>query len=239
MTSLGAALVLVMSAFSLSPVRAQEGAPPPDQPPASPHEGDLFTRDALTGTWGGLRLSLEDRGIFLGADTIDEILGNVAGGTRQGAIYSGRLELLATVDLDKTIGWTGATAHANAYQIRGRGLSANDLGDNLATVSNIEAARSLRLFDLWIEQSLFDTALSIRAGQIAADDEFATSPTASIFINGTFGWPAILAADLPSGGPAYPLATPGLRIKYEATDAISLVAGLFNGDPAGSGPGNP
>jgi porin len=226
------------------PADGQESATPADQsaspaPAASPHEGDFWTRDALTGNWGGLRSKLEDKGIDIDADTIDEVLGNPSGGTRQGAIYEGRLELIATVDLAKTLGWTGATAHANAYQIRGRGLSANNLGNNLATVSDIEAARSFRLFDLWIEQSLFNTTLTIRAGQIAADDEFFISPTAATFINSTFGWPAIMGADLPSGGPAYPLATPGLRVKYAATQTISALAGLFNGDPAGSGTGNP
>jgi porin len=226
------------------PAESQESGTPPDQaavpaPAAPSHEGDFWTRDALTGNWGGLRSALEDKGIDLDADTIDETLGNPSGGTRQGAIYEGRLELTATVDLGKTLGWTGATAHANAYQIRGRGLSANNLGNNLATVSDIEAARSLRLFDLWIEQALFQTKLSIRAGQLAADDEFIISPTAAIFINSTFGWPAIMAADLPSGGPAYPLATPGLRFKYAPTQKISVLAGLFNGDPAGPGTGNP
>jgi porin len=238
-----AVLLCALVAFG-RPADGQESGTPADQsaspaPAASPHEGDFWTRDALTGNWGGLRSKLEDKGIDIDADTIDEILGNPSGGTRQGAIYEGRLELTATVDLAKTLGWTGATAHANAYQIRGRGLSANNLGNNLATASNIEAARSFRLFDLWIEQSLFNTTLTIRAGQLAADDEFFISPTAATFINSTFGWPAIMGADLPSGGPAYPLATPGLRVKYAATQTISVLAGLFNGDPAGPGPGNP
>lgn len=207
--------------------------------PQSPHAGDLWSRDALTGNWGGWRSKLEDMGIVVGADTIDEALGNPTGGTNEGAIYEGRLELFTTIDLGKTVGWSGATFHTNAYWIRGRGLSANDLDNNLFTASNIEAARSLRLFDLWVEQSLLNTALTIRAGQIAADDEFFISPTAATFINSTFGWPAIMASDLPSGGPAYPLATPGVRVKYAATDTISMLAGLFNGDPAGAGSGDP
>ena len=205
----------------------------------SPHDGDFWTRDALTGNWGGLRSSLENRGITLGADTIDEIQGNPSGGTRRGVVYDGRLELLATVDLDRTLGWTGATAHANAYQIRGRGLAANDLAGNLAVPSNIEASRALRLFDLWIEQALFHQTLSIRAGQIAADDEFFTSQTASTFVNATFGWPAIMSANLPDGDAAYPLATPGVRVKYAPTGTTSALFGLFNGDPAGAGPGDP
>jgi porin len=206
---------------------------------ASPRDGDLTTRDALTGNWGGARSMLEDKGIVLGGDAIDEVLGNPTGGTKTGAVYEGRLELFATLDLEKLVGWRDATFHVNAYQTHGRGLSANDLGNNLMTASNIEAARSTRLFDLWIEQLLFDGALSIRGGQIAADDEFFTSTYSGNFINGTFGWPAIMASDLPSGGQAYPLATPGLRIAYAPTKETTLAAAIMNGDPAGGGLTNP
>lgn len=208
---------------------------------ASPHVGDVWTRDVLTGDWGGERTALENDGVILGADSFDEVLGNLSGGVRQGAIYEGRLELLATLDLDKLLSWPNATLHANAYQIRGRGrgLSANDLGNNLLVASNIEATHSTRLFDLWLEQLLWNGTVSVRAGQIAADDEFFISQYASSFINATFGWPAIMASDLPSGGPAYPLATPGIRIKYAASNALSFQAALFNGDPAGAGIGDP
>lgn len=208
-------------------------------PSPSPHDGDFWTRDALTGDWGGKRSALEDSGILIAGDSIDEIFGNVAGGTGTGSIYDGRLELLATLNLEKLLSWSGATFHANAYQIHGRGLSANYLGGNLMTASNIEATRATRLFDLWIEQVLFDGMVSIRAGQIAADDEFFISEYASSFINGTFGWPAIMATDLPSGGPAYPLATPGLRLNVAPTNEITLSAAVLNGDPAGAGTGDP
>jgi porin len=205
---------------------------------ASPHDGDLASRDVLTGNWGGTRSTLEDRGIVLGGDAIDEVLSNATGGTKTGAIYEGRLELFATLDLDKLFGWSDATFHINAYQTHGSGLSGNNLGGNLMTASNIEAARSTRLFDLWVEQLFFDGALSIRGGQIAADDEFFTSTYAGNFINGTFGWPALMASDLPSGGQAYPLATPGIRVAYAPSKETTFAAAIMNGDPAGGGLAN-
>ena len=206
---------------------------------ASSHDGDLASRDALSADWDGTRSALEDKGIVLGGDAIDEVLANVRGGTKPGTIYDGRLEVFATLDLDKLLSWPDATLHVNAYQTHGRGLSANYLGGNLMTASNVEAARSTRLFDLWVEQLLFAGALSVRGGQIAADDEFFTSLYAGSFINGTFGWPAIMASDLPSGGQAYPLATPGLRLAYAPSREITLAAAIMNGDPAGSGLTNP
>lgn len=200
---------------------------------------EIWGRDALAGHWSGLRDRWADEGIVLAADSIDETLANASGGVKRGAIYDGRLEVVATVDLDKTLGWTGATFHANAYWTHNHGLSASALGGNLMTVSNIEATPSIRLFDLWIEQLLFDNKLSIRFGQLAADDEFISSDTASNFVNSTFGWPAITSSNLPSGGPVYDLATPGVRFKYVPSDNYSFSLGVFNGDPAPKGQGDP
>jgi porin len=36
-----------------------------------------------------------------------------------------------------------------------------------------------------------------------------------------------------SGGPAYPLATPGERLAVKPTDQLTVLAAVFSGDPAG------
>ena len=201
--------------------------------------GDLWNQDSLSGDWGGWRDRWADHGVILAADSIDELVGNASGGTKRATDYSGRFELVATIDLEKLIDWADATFHANGYWTHGRSLSDDTLGGNFMTVSNIEAVPSVRLFDLWVEQLLFGGQLSIRAGQIAADDEFFGSDTASNFNNATFGWPAIMGADLPSGGPVYDIATPGIRFKYAPSNNFSLSFALFNGDPANPGTGDP
>jgi porin len=206
---------------------------------APSYKAGLWERDALTGDWGGLRSSLEEKGLKLGLNYIGEAFGNPAGGVSHGAVYEGRLEMVADLDLEKAMGWTGGLFHVNAYQIHGRGLSANYLGNNLLTASGIEASRATRLFDLWLQQKLFDGAVSVRVGQLAADDEFIVSDYGSAFINATFGWPGLLAVNAASGGPAYPLATPGIRVAVAPTDALTLSAAVFNGNPAGPGSGNP
>ena len=198
---------------------------------------DVLAQETLTGDWGGWRPRLERLGLQFGAASIDEVFGNPLGGIRQGATYEGRLELFLNADLERLLGWSGAIFHANAYQIHGRGLS-GDIG-NLLLVSNIEADCSTRLFDLWLEQEFLDGKLSVRAGRLDADDEFVTSQYAASFVNSTFGWPAILAENLPSGGPAYPLATPGVRLRGAPTAELSLSAGVFNGNPGGPGTGDP
>lgn len=190
--------------------------------------GYMFQQPTLTGDWFGLRNRLEDRGVMLGAAEILEVLGS-PGGRKGGTEFDGRFELFANVDLETALGWRGAIFHANAYQIHGDGLSSKDLA-NLMTVSNIEAQPATRLFGLWIQQSLFGDTVSLRAGQIAADDEFFVSQYAALLINSTFGWPSIMGLNLPGGGPAYPSARPGIRAKAAVTPALVLSAAAFGGD---------
>jgi porin len=186
----------------------------------------------------GSRKALAARGITYEWNYVGEWQANVAGGLSQGSIYIGRLESLINVDLAKLMGWQGLTLHANGFQIHGSGLSREHIG-NLMIASYIEALPTTRLSELWLEQKVFGDKLGIRFGQLAADTEFNTSSYATQFINSTFGWPAIMATDLPSGGPAYPFATPGVRVKYDPAKNLSLLLGVFNGDPAGPGEGDP
>ena len=125
--------------------------------------------------------------------------------------------------------------NVSAWQIHGRGLSLNALGNNLHTVSSNEALRGTLLFELWYEQTLLDGRLAVRLGQLAADEEFMISQYATLFINHTFGFTTAAGADIPSGGPAYPLAAPGVRVRIRPSDAMAFLVGVFNGDPAGPG----
>lgn len=94
------------------------------------------------------------------------------------------------------------------------------------------------MFNLWVQQSLGDRS-SLRVGQFTAAQEFVVSPTANLFVNSTFGWPASFAVDLPSGGPAYPLAAPGARLSFSPAKSTTVLAAVFAGDPAGPGSGDP
>jgi len=212
--------------FAAAPAIAQD-----DAATAAPGP---FERDSLTGGWFGLAPKLKEHGIAIGATETSEMLGNVAGGTKTGALYDGRLELDLDVDLGQLAGLENTALHVNAYQIHGRGLSANNLDGDILTPSSIEAERTIRLFDLWVERGFFDNALSVRLGQIAADDEFIISQYAGGLVNSTFGFPAIAAEALPGGGPEYPLATPGIRVKSALNNAVTLQAAIFNGNPDGT-----
>ena len=131
-------------------------------------------------------------------------------------------------DLD----YSGGALHTNLFQIHGAGLSRSAVG-NLITVSGIEALPASRVYELWFEQRLFDDRFGLKFGQIAADTEFAVTQTGTVFVNSTFGWPNNMAVVIPSGGPIYPLAVPGVRAKVVPNANLSFQVGLFDGDPAG------
>jgi porin len=185
----------------------------------------------------GVRSALEKVGVRFTFTYFGDTFANPIGGVTQGFGYDGRFGTIIDADLGKLLGWQGAVFHASIHQIHGTQHSATNLA-NLMTVSGIEAPPSTRLFNLWIEQK-FGDALSLRLGQFSAAQEFLTSDNANRFINSTFGWPMAAAQDLPSGGPAYPEATPGARLAWTPSDRLTIRAAVFNGDPAGPGPGNP
>ena len=198
---------------------------------------DIWHRANLLGDFGGLRSRLASRGVTFGVTETSEVLGNVSGGVRRTVIYDGLTQFGVGLDTEKAFGLPGGTFNVTGYQVHGRGLSQDALGNNLHTVSSVEERRGTLLFELWYEQVLFDKKLAIRVGQLAADQEFMISQYAGLFTNHTFGWSSFPSADLPSGGPAEPLATPGFRVKYIPSSNISLLAAVFNGDPAGPGSG--
>jgi porin len=181
---------------------------------------------------------LAAKGLNFGATYIADNIGNVSGGVARGAIHLGRFDFSVDADLEKLFGWTGGRFYANTYEIYGRGLTRNYI-HNLATISEIEALPDTRLYNAYFEQSFFNNALNIRAGQQAADVEFFDSETDDLFINGTFGWPAIKATNLPAGGPAPPIAVPGIRVKATLSDKITAFGAVFNGSAARPGDGDP
>jgi porin len=180
---------------------------------------------------GGMRKSFADVGIGLGGMYLGETFAN-SGGIRQGGKFDGAVWLYLNGDLKKMGLWKGLCAYADAYQIHGQSITADNVG-SLMPVSNYEADPATRLSELWLEQHLFDNHMSVRLGQLTADTEFFLSKGTTYFLNATFGWPSINASDLPGGGPAYPLSTPGVRVAITPNDKLSLMAGVYNGDPAG------
>lgn len=224
----GAALLGALTCLSGGLSHAQEDQLHPSLP--QPSIGSSLPKDVRE--LGGLRPWLYDRGVTFVFNYQQDLLGATTGGVRRGTTYMGRLEGVLEWDLDKAFGWKGAMFHVGAYQIHGLGLSRHFL-QTIQPVSDLEALPTTRLNEIWIEQK-FGEQVSVRFGQLAADAEFFLTPFNALPVGGAYGWPAIMAANLPNGGPAYPFATPGVRFRFQPNDAFLFRAAVYNGDPVGS-----
>jgi len=235
---------------SAEPVQGPTEGNPPGAPAArgaSPGGATNAGEDAteqpfanrLLGDPGGLRTKLAGYGISLGLTEQSEVLGNLTGGVRRGAVYEGVTSLGLGIDTQKAFGLAGGTFNVTAFQFHGRGLTADNV-PTLAALTGVEqTVRGFKLFELWYEQVLLDKRLAIRVGQLSADQEFIVTQYGGLFLNSGYGFPTLAAGDLPSGGPAYPLATPAVRVKVVPNESLAVLVGVFNGNPAGPGLGDP
>jgi len=191
----------------------------------------------LLGDMGGLRPALSKYGLTLGITETSELLGNVTGGVHQGADYDGLTTATLQMDTQRAFNWNGGLFNVSALQIHGRNLSTDNLY-TIQTASGIEADRATRLWELWYQQK-FGDSFDLKIGQQSLDNEFMINQNGSYFINTAFGWPALPTADLPGGGPAYPLSALGVRARANVSNNVTVLAGVFNGSPVSNNTGDP
>jgi porin len=207
---------------------------PSSKAPSDPIESWL-KGDYATGDWFGVRTSLADKGLEISGGYTAEVWGNTTGGLKQGAVYTGLLDFGATLDLEKLVGWKGASVSTTWLWLSGRDAS-EDLVGNFLTISNIAGFNTLRMLELWFQQDFFPRedegapGLSIRVGQITADSEFVISDYGALFTNGTFGWPAFLYTNIPEGGPGYPMGTLGVRVALNPWEWLTVQSAVFQGN---------
>ena len=252
-----ATVALIGTLALVAPARADDEAAPAhlpvhaapatsvDMPPDA--ETGFWERSALLGDIGGLRQVLGNLGLTFEMEDVSEVFANVKGGLRQGTAYDGQLVMGLSLDTAKAFGWEGGTVYINALQLHGHAPTPAMVG-SLHAVSNIEADPSTRLYDAYFEQEL--GIVNIRAGQFGVDEEFMLSQflppgsgaddadyadAVSTFINSTFGFPGLPSLDLPGGGPGFPLAVPGVRLRVRPTPAFGFQAAVFQGNPGGPG----
>lgn len=189
----------------------------------------LLEGDQVTGDWVGRRPLLCDCGLEIFGVYSGEVWGNTLGGLKTGTVYTSEINFGVNLDLDKLIGWKGASMRTTWLWLNGQDASA-DLVGNFLTISNIAGLNALRMFELWFQQNLVDEKVSIRFGQLAADSEFLISNYAGLFINGTFGLPAVAYMNIPNGGPGYPMGTLGTRLALNPVDWFTFQTAVFQGN---------
>ena len=186
----------------------------------------------------GLRPLLSKYGMTLSVVENSEVFGNVSGGVRQGFEYNGLTTATLQMDTQRAFGLNGGLFNASALQIHGGNLSAT----NLYTLADGERhrgrSRHAACGSSGISKNSAMRSTSRSASRASTRNSW-SARTRGYFINTMFGWPMLPSADLPGGGPAYPLSALGVRARAHVTDYVTLLAGVFNGSPVSNNTGDP
>lgn len=192
-----------------------------------------FAADTLTGGWSGLRAEQSGRGwdwnLGLRLDQMSVVRGGLARGDRPLT----HLDIKLTADLEKVMGWHGATAFFNLINDRGGKPNADYVG-SLLGVSNIEVpVATTRLFHAWIQKEWSEGQFSLLAGLYPIDSEFMVMDSAGVFVQPSYGPTADLS--LSRGPSIFNNSAFGLRGKWASADRSLYVQGAvldgIPGDP--------
>lgn len=162
------------------------------------------------------------------------------GGTHSGAWWNTLVDTRVEVP-----GTTWGTSRTSAFvaQVHWVGNRTEDRTFSETTgafspVSNVMANSHARVFNLYYRDSAVDGRWSVKIGQIAIDDDFMTSPFASLFVNAAFGaMPSQVSTPLCTdcGGqgafPIYSVAAPGVWFEVRPSESWTWQTGVYHGGP--------
>ena len=189
--------------------------------------------DQALGSLGGVRPWLASLGASLSLNETADLAADPSGGLRQAMDFQGLAVATLAIDTEKWVGLAGGLVTVSAEQIHGRNLVTDALADLHSNTSTF-SVRGTRLWELWYQQSL-GTDFNVRLGLQSIDQEYMISPASATFVNANFGWPLSPSEDLPDGGPIYPLSALGLRLRATPRPWLTVLAGVYNGDPVAPG----
>ena len=197
----------------------------------------FWTRDFLTGNWGGERDRLYKNGIDITLAHFAEVYGVVSGGKHQASAYNG----VSVVSFDfYTSGlklWKGGQIHLTTAWLDGGVSVGREFVGSLNSIQFSDPPRrNYRLFELWYGQKFLDNTLEVRVGKIYPFVKIAASQTSSLFTNASFNFPAFLGTTPGYGiSAAYAAAPFGVQILYTPTPQFFFFSNFADGfeDPSG------
>ncbi len=189
---------------------------------------DWLSQKTATGSWTGLRSSLETAGISISSNYATDIGGNPAGGVKQVAKYSGFLSLTGALDFEKIASIKGLALKVSNFLATGRDISAA-IG-SFYSPQEVFTSGSYFFGVLDLSLSVLDDMFTFEVGRIFAGDIFAVSPMFQYYLTSAIdGRLSAIPSDV--FFPHYSIAAWGTRVTYEPNKNWNLVAGIYNADP--------
>lgn len=166
----------------------------------------------------------EPEGIDLFFDYWADFLANPAGGQAQRADYAHEIYFGAEFDLAKLVHWNGGKLTVSMAHGAGRDLSTT-IG-NFFTPAQAFVGQGFVLYELNLEQKLFDERLELTFGRVNAGNFFASLPAFGELVTGGLnGNPATLYENIPFTGS--PRAVWGAVTKIDFSETVGFQNGIF------------
>ncbi|MBL8398387.1 MAG: carbohydrate porin [Candidatus Accumulibacter sp.] len=196
-----------------------------------------WAETTLTGDWQGQRRQLAAAGWQIDLLYTADFLRNFSGGQQRGSAYVGHLDLIAQLDGEKLLGWSGGSGYLQLIG-NGGGRFNQTRVNSLMGVDNFEApVNRTGIFRAWLQQSLFNDRVSLRGGLYPVDTEFYVTDSSANFLHPSFGIAAEPSAfGTRAGLPIYPTSAYGLRLRVAPDPSWYAMLALTRGVPADRAP---
>ena len=194
-------------------------------------EGIDWETETLSGDWNGTRSAWSEKGINTELLFKGTLMSNPVGGTKRGSDYMQNLELKVGLDTTKLWDIPDSAAYVHVLLNSGGKMNAAYVG-SLMGVDNSEVRENTpKLYQAWFNKDFFDSTLSVLAGVYPVDTEFYVTDASGIFLHPSFGMAAEVAQTGSNGPSIYPLASLGVRVKYQPLPILYAQAAWVDANP--------
>jgi porin len=158
-----------------------------------------------------------------------DFLYNHSGGIETGSTYLDDAVLTFETDLEDRFGMAGATSFVSLLWNNNNTFSDQYVGD-LQVISNIDAEKALRIYELWYEQPVADS-VTLRFGLYDLNSEFDAIDTSGLFINSSHGIGADYGQSGQNGPSIFPVTSLTARFDWQISGASNLRYAILDGVP--------
>ena len=189
--------------------------------------GRIRDATAVTGSWGGTRDRLVEKGLSFVGGYLGQPAANPVGGELEDeSSWLNNVSFGAYFDLKRLMDWNGGFFLADfAWKSGGAGLTANAIG-NQFPVQLSSGEDATRLVHLALGQELLDNKAELAAGRIITGEDFATIRLACTSLNQAICANPI-AGNQSISFPTYPYGVWGARFKYKPGSSWYAQTGAY------------
>jgi porin len=152
-----------------------------------------------------------------------------SGGRARGTRYLDNLDIVAEADMERLVGWNGATVHV--YGLYNNGKSINTLMGDAQVASNIETGvRAVRLYEAWVDQKIGETA-SVKLGLYDLNSEFDALESSGLFMGSAHGIGTDISQSGENGPSIFPATSLAARFAISPAKGWTVRAAILDGVP--------